>query len=90
MRIMHAELDAEITRDMEACLLDLKRVGIACSDDRLVDKALELYCKGQFNYQDKGKEFSENYEKLRDAMSLCQEYNGSCTGATPDGGQGYV
>lgn len=75
MRIAHDGLDDDIQRNMDACLLDMQRVGIcAAADDRLTDKAIEIYCKAQNDYQGKGSEYQTQYERLRDAMSLCQEY----------------
>ena len=41
-----------------------------------LDKAVELYCKAQFDYLGKGEQFRENYERLRDAMSMAAEYRG--------------
>lgn len=75
MRISHDGLDDDIQRNMNACLLDMKRVGISPdADDQLIDKAVEIYCKAQNDYQGKGSEYQVQYERLRDAMSLCQKY----------------
>lgn len=76
MRISHNALDTDIDRNVEAARLDMSRVGIdtESKDDALIDKAIELYCKAQFNYQGKGEQFLKNYEKLRDSMSLAGEY----------------
>lgn len=75
MRISSSNLDDEIKNTMEACLLDMERVGIAVeSQDKLMDKAITLYCKADFDYQGKGERYQKNYEQLRDAMSLCEKY----------------
>lgn len=75
MRITHDKSDEEIRCNMSACLLDMQRVGISAqADDALVDKAMEIYCKAQFDYQGRGNEFQAQYERLRDAMSLCEAY----------------
>lgn len=75
MRITHNMLDADIQQNIDACLLDLQRVGIDSSKDTsLLTKACELYCKWQYDYQQKGERFEKNYNSLRDAMSLCEEY----------------
>ena len=53
----------------------MRRVGINIDkDDVLLDKAVELYCKAQFDYLGKGEQFQQNYEKLRDAISLAGDY----------------
>ena len=75
MRISHEKLDAEIQRNIVTCLSDLKRVGIDIGkDDVLLDKACELYCKAQFDYQGRAEEYQKNYERIRDGMSLSGGY----------------
>ncbi len=75
MRISHGALDGEIQRNIDTCLRELARVGINVKmEDPLLDKACELFCKAEFNYQGKGGEFRKNYEMLRDAMSLTGRY----------------
>lgn len=75
MRISHAHADNEIEDNMEAARLDMRRVGIDIrKDNALLDKATELYCKAQFDYLGKGEQFRKNYENLRDAMSMAEEY----------------
>ena len=75
MRISHSRLDEDISSNIDAARLDMGRVGVSLEkDDALTDKAVELYCKAQFDYLGKGEQFRENYERLRDAMSGCGEY----------------
>lgn len=75
MRISHARMDDDITDNIETARLDMGRVGINLDkDDALMDKAVELYCKAQFDYLGKGEQFLEHYESLRDAMSMAGEY----------------
>jgi hypothetical protein len=75
VRISHAYMDDDIQSDINAARLDMSRVGVDISkDDALVDKAVELYCKAQINYLDRGEEFLKGYEKLRDGMSLTTRY----------------
>lgn len=74
MRISHTSLDNEIKRNIDTCLLDMKRVGVNIKDDELINKACELYCKAQFDYLGKGEQFQKNYEQLRDALSLTEGY----------------
>lgn len=77
MRISHDGINEDIQQNIDACLLDLERVGVNSSKDtELRTKAVELYCKWQFDYAGKGELFEKNYEKLRDAMSLCELYRG--------------
>ena len=75
MRITHAYMDDDIRSNMEAARLDMSRVGIeAGKDDALMDKAVELYCKAEFDYLGKGDQFRKNYEDLRTAMSMSEVY----------------
>ena len=80
MRRFHNILDDEIQQNIDACMLDLKRVGvhekIAVNDskDPLIYKAAELYCKWQDDFNGKGDQYKQAYEKLRDALSLCDSY----------------
>lgn len=77
LRITHKQLDDVIQSDIDACLLDLKRVGILRIDeeDALIKKLVELYIKGEEDYQGKGDRYKAAYEKMRDAVSMCGEYN---------------
>lgn len=75
MRISHNKMDDEINDNIKAARLDMSRVGIDESkDNSLTDKAIELYCKAQFDYLGKGEQFQNNYEKLRDSIVLAEEY----------------
>jgi hypothetical protein len=66
----------EITPLIEACRLDLQRVGVtkehAESDNALIRQAIRLYCKANFGYieQIRADKFAAAYDKLRDAISL--------------------
>ena len=76
MRIGHNLSDDEIQRNIETALLDMSRVGVNVDKkNQLVDKACELYCKAQFDYQGKGESYLKNYEKLRDGMSMSGEHS---------------
>ena len=80
MRIFHNAIDSDIESNISVCMLDLQRVGVSktsaveSSEDALIRKAAELYCKWQYDYNGKGEQFQKAYEKLRDALSLCDEY----------------
>lgn len=80
MRIFHSALDTDISGNISSCMQDLQRVGIiesmanATSDDALICKAAELYCKWQYDFNGKGDQHRQAYENLRDALSLCENY----------------
>lgn len=84
MRIKHSALDADIKGNIAAATADMIRVGVQpysnakkkkLKDDKLIQKAIELYCKAQADYLGKGPQFETSYENLRDALSLCGDYN---------------
>lgn len=84
MRIRHSALDANIKGNITAAAADLIRVGVQpysnpkkkkLKDDSLIKKAIELYCKSQADYLGKGPQFKASYDDLRDALSLCGDYN---------------
>lgn len=80
LRISHDALNDDIQGNIDACMLDLQRVGvskaaaISTSKDALINKAAELYCKWQYDFNGKGEQCKQAYEKLRDALSLCDSY----------------
>ena len=80
MRIYHDVIDAEIESNIDVCMLDLQRVGVPKtvatkdSEDGLIYKAAELYCKWQYDFNGKGDQHQKAYENLRDALSLCDQY----------------
>lgn len=76
MRISHNALDSDIQKNIEICKRDLFIAGVYCKeDDELLSKACELYVKWQYDYMGKGEQFGKSYQKLKDAMALCGDYN---------------
>lgn len=86
MRIFHNALDSDIKSNIGACMLDLRRVGvhetvaIDSSEDALINKAAELYCKWQYDYNGNGDKYEKAYNNLRDAISLCDTYTAESEG----------
>lgn len=85
MRISHDKMDDQISSDIESCLSDLVMCGIAVKttddqgttvykDDPLIDKAVELYCKAQADYQGEANRYTRAYDNLRNAMQGCGDY----------------
>lgn len=84
MGIVHTQLDSQITADISVCLSDLKLCGIAtevtedetttAKDDPLIDKAVELYCKGAVDFQGAGQRYLLAYDSLKASMQMCEDY----------------
>ena len=78
MRITHDKLDYDISANIDACLYDLTRVGVVTSgkeEDPLIVKAVELYCKWQFDFDNAADRYERAYTALRDSLSLCGDYH---------------
>lgn len=80
LRISHDMLNMDIQDNADTCVLDLINHGVSetkasiYTEDKLIIKCIELYCKAEFDYMNKGEQFRDAYEKLRDSLSLCQFY----------------
>ena len=77
LRLSENVFDDEIKDNISACLEDLERTGVIVTPDkshRLLDKAIELYNKWQFDFRGKGETYKVNYEATRDSMSLSPIY----------------
>lgn len=78
LRISHSKLDEDIQDNIEACKLDLKRVGIDVNNsDVLLEKAIKLYIRWQYNFENQADRYRNAYESLRNALSLCEDYRNS-------------
>lgn len=77
LRLSGNVLDDEISDNISAAQEDMERTGINIMPDNppeLYKKAIELYCKWQFDFRNKGEVYRVNYEKTRDDMSLSPKY----------------
>lgn len=75
LRISHSKLNADIQDNIDACLKDLDRVGIADNDtDPLVIKAVKLYCRWHYNFENQADRYMKAYKMLRNAISLSEGY----------------
>lgn len=77
LRTSHSKLDSDIEADIEACLMDLERVGVVYAEtsDPLIFNAVKLYCKSLYTDDPaKGSEFLRRYEKLRDSLAMSEGY----------------
>lgn len=83
LRMSSDALNDDISASITAALLDMGRVGvdtlrvdIADPDtyDALIVTCVEYYCKWIYDFLQKGEQWKEAYESLRDAMSMCKDY----------------
>lgn len=71
----------KITEEIEdcigACKADLQNDGVKVINetDKLIIRAITLYCKAEFGYNDKAEKFRQSYDTLKMRLALSQEYN---------------
>lgn len=75
LRISHNALDEDIQSSMNAAVLDAQRVGVVFDEDNeLTDTLVKLYVKAEMNLNDKGEQYRNQYERLRNALSMSEGY----------------
>ena len=84
LRLSSNVTDTEVTDLIYSAIYDLRRVGIIVPDevtpsymgavDPLLERAILLYCKANYGYNDDSEKFRAAYEHLQIALSLSQEY----------------
>lgn len=78
LRITTDTLNDEIKDNIGAAKEDLRRVGVdPDTGGKLIQKAVELYCKWQFDFCGKGEAFAESYRELRDSIKLSGQGGGA-------------
>lgn len=72
-----AKITEEIEDCIAACKADLKNDGVRKVDesDALIIRAITLYCKAEFGYQNNAEKFRKSYDILKMRLSMSQEYN---------------
>ena len=74
LRIKHNAIDEDIQEQIEACKLDLNRVGIK-KINALIIQITKLYVKWHLNYEGEADRYMKAYELMRNGMSLDGDYN---------------
>ncbi|MFM1542294.1 hypothetical protein ABGF49_07745 [Helcococcus ovis] len=75
LRISHNKLDADIQDNIASCELDLKRLGVNPNlDNQLVQKAIKLYLRWQYNFENQAERYMKAYYDLASSMSLSKDY----------------
>ena len=60
-----------------ACKADLANDGVNRIDEKdgLIIRAVTLYCKAEFGYNNNAEKFRNSYDTLKMRLSMSQEYN---------------
>ena len=72
LRFVTNEFDGEIQDTMNAAVLDLEHAGMksAPENDPLVEMAVKLYLRWQFDYCGRGTEYEHAYNGLKNSLAL--------------------
>lgn len=77
IRISHNKLDADILADIDACVADLKLVGVIYADetDPLIFNAIKLWCRSLYTDDTvKAAEYWKRYEALKACLMMAEGY----------------
>ena len=77
IRRSHGKLDEDLQADIDACLADLRRVGIvhAGEEDPLILAAIKNYCRStNTDDPDKAAEWLRRYEAQRSSLMMAEGY----------------
>nr|DAI19079.1 MAG TPA: head to tail adaptor [Caudoviricetes sp.] len=78
LRIKSNKLDGEIADLIKACKIDLSIGGVRNinDDDPIIQRAIIVYCKANFGFDNKDSEkYQKSYDLLKQSLSLCGDYN---------------
>ena len=80
IRISHNKLDDDIQADIDACLADLRLVGVIYADetDPLIFNAIKLWCRSLYTDDTiKAAEYLKRYEALKASLMMAEGYGRS-------------
>ena len=68
---------AKLLKDIAACKADMKNDGVKVikETDGLIIRAITLYCKAEFGFNNAAEQFRKSYDALKMRLSLSAEYN---------------
>lgn len=86
LRITSSAFDSEIQGLIEAAKADLQLSGVhpvrLKEDDPLILRAITVYCKAHFGYDNpEAERFAKSYDMLKAHLTLSQEYTAAGDGA---------
>mgnify|MGYP004625359579 CR=1 FL=1 len=79
-RISHSALDDDIADTVDACLADLKVVGVTepSEEDALILAAVKLYCRAMLTDDtDEAAAYTERYNAMKGTLMMAEGYGGA-------------
>lgn len=74
LRVTASDYDSEITSLINSAKLDLGISNVNEVDDELYLRAIILYVKGHYGYDERQSEYLKRYEQLKISLSLSGDY----------------
>lgn len=77
LRIAHEKLNEDIRADIDACLADLRLVGVVYAEetDPLIFNAIKLWCRSLYTDDTvKAAEYLKRYEALKSSLMMAEGY----------------
>lgn len=77
LRVSHHKLDEDIQADINACLADLKLVGVVYAEetDPLIFNAIKLWCRSLYTDDTaKAAEYLRRYEAMKASLMMAEGY----------------
>lgn len=75
LRINHNKLDEDILENIRAAKLDMRRLGVKSElNNDLIKKAIKLYIRWQYNFENQADRYMKAYQDLILVMSMAKDY----------------
>ncbi len=79
LRIRHAELDGDISDNIDSCLADMGLCGVAADDDNVLDRniinAVKLWCRARYTCDtEEAKLYDQRYNAVKSTLMTSQSY----------------
>lgn len=85
LRVTSVDFDTEIQDLIDSAKVDLKLAGVVSPDetDPLIKRAITVYCKAHFGYDNpEADRFQRSYDLLKMHLALSTDYTGGGTSET--------
>lgn len=75
LRRVNDKLNDDILETINYAILDMRRIGVIPDlENPLTIKAIKLYCRWHYNFENQAERYMQNYISLVSAMSMSLDY----------------